>query len=629
MLTRAYALLHVKAVDDSRRLIRGTATTPTPDRSGDIVDPLGAIFPRELPLLLHHDVKQPVGLARFAKPTKHGIDFEAELPYIETPGALRDRVNEAWDSVKAGLILGVSIGFRAIGDSIEPIKGGGLRFLKTEILELSLVTIPANAEASLAVVKSLDLADPGPECARTPGLPVVHALKGANPMTIAEQITQFENTRAAKAAAMNALMTKAAETGSTLDAAQTEEYDALALEVKSVDAHLGRMRALEQTNLAQATPIAAAATPAAASDLRGGQVPVISVKSLQPKGTAFTRMVQCLAVAKGDSYTALQRAKSYRDAPEVELMVKAAVAVGTTLDATWAGPLVVAQPLVNEFLELLRPQTLIGRIPGLRNVPFNVSVPSQTGGGTYAWVGQGAAKPVTAAAFGTVTVPFSKAAGIIVLTEELVKLSSPSAEATVRQEMIAGMQQFLDGQFITVAVAAVPNVSPASITNGAPANATFGATAVLARQDIVRAVAAFTTNGIPLDGSVWIMSPSNAFALSIAMNALGQPAFPGITPNGGTLMGYPVITSGTAAALVVLVHAPSILVADEGGVRIDVSREATLQMDDAPMVPDATTVYRSLWQDNLVGIRAERMITWIRARANAVQVTTGAAYTGA
>ena len=58
---------------------------------------------------------------------------------------------------------------------------------------------------------------------------------------------------------------------------------------------------------------------------------------------------------------------------------KAAVAVGTTTDATWAGPLVVTQPL-NEFLELLRPRTLLGRIPGLRQVPFNVSVPTQTTG---------------------------------------------------------------------------------------------------------------------------------------------------------------------------------------------------------------------------------------------------------
>jgi HK97 family phage major capsid protein len=106
--------------------------------------------------------------------------------------------------------------------------------------------------------------------------------------------------------------------------------------------------------------------------------------------------------------------------PEVELMVKAAVAAGTTTDATWAGPLAVVQPLVNEFLELLRPRTLLGRIPGLKRVPFNISLSSQTTGGTYGWVGQNKPKPVTKSDYATVTLDFAKAAGIIVLSEELV-----------------------------------------------------------------------------------------------------------------------------------------------------------------------------------------------------------------
>jgi len=64
-------------------------------------------------------------------------------------------------------------------------------------------------------------------------------------------------------------------------------------------------------------------------------------------------------------------------------------------------------------------------------------------------------------------------------------------------------------------------------------------------------------------------------------------------------------------------------------VRIDVSREASIQMDGAPTNPtDATTVLVSLWQRNLVGLRAERMITWIRARTAAVRYRTAAAYVG-
>jgi HK97 family phage major capsid protein len=641
-VNRAYSLLEIKSVDETRRVIRGVATTPSPDRSGDIIEPLGASFPAELPLLLHHRKETPVGIARFKKPTSKGIDFEAELPIIQEAGPVKDEVDRAWISVVHKLIKGVSIGFRPVGDSIEMLKTGGLRFLQTEILELSLVTVPANADATLAVVKSLDAPYLAASGHHTPGVtgtpPSPRAVKGAYPMTTQEQIGQFENTRATKAGRMTELMSKAAETGSTLDHAQTEEYDTLSREVTSIDEHIVRLKDMERIQIVAATPVTGATTVEAASAVRSGTTPVIQVKSMLPKGTAFTRFAMTLASAKGDSYKAISRAKSYTDTPEVEKMVtatldwehKAAVAAGTTTDSTWAGPLAVAQPLVNEFLELLRPRTIIGRVPGFRQVPFNVSVPSQTGGGTYSWVGQGNAKPVTSATFATVSVPFSKAAGIIVLTEELVKISSPSAEATVRQEMIDGMAAFLDTQLVDPTVAVSAGVNPASITNGAATAAASAATAAAMRTDLAARVATFTAGNIPLDGSVWLMNDSNAFAAGISLNALGQPLFPGMSQQGGSILGIPVIVSNNVGARIILVHAPSILYADEGGVQIDVSREASIQMDSAPSNPsDATTVLVSLWQRNLVGLRAERMITWIRARTAAVTYISAAAYTGA
>ena len=71
----------------------------------------------------------------------------------------------------------------------------------------------------------------------------------------------------------------------------------------------------------------------------------------------------------------------------------------------------------SDFLELLRPATILGKIPGLRNVPFNTKVPSQTAGGTYGWVGEAKPKPVTKLAFSSTSLGITKVAGIIVLTE--------------------------------------------------------------------------------------------------------------------------------------------------------------------------------------------------------------------
>ena len=617
--------LLVKSLDAEQRMFTGIATTSQPDRHGDIVDLAGVQFKNPLPLLFHHDPTQPVGTVKFFPATPTGIAFEARLPRIEEPGRLKDRVDEAWQSVKAGLITSVSIGYRVLDNAVQILRDGGAKLLKTEVFELSLVTIPANAHASILTVKALEGSAPAATGLHPPGVsgPSLSARKDAPSMKpIPEQIAAFDMTRRTKADRMAALMAASADTMETLDAAQTEEYDTLEREVKSIDAHLSRLRTFEQTNLVAATPITASTSPDQASALRDGQrMPVIQVKSLLPKGTGFTRYAMALAFGRGDSMKALRYAEQWRDStPEVELALKAAVAPGTTADATWASPLAPLQPLAAEFLELLRPATLIGRIPNLRRVPFNVSVAAQTAGGTYGWVGQGAPKPVTKLGFGTVQLGIAKAAGIIVLTEELVRTSTPSAEEAVRQDMIAGIATFLDAQFTDPAVAAVLNVSPASITNGLVAIASAGATPDDARTDIRALIGALLAANLSVANAALLMSEANANALGTALNPLGQPLFPGLSATGGAALGIPVYTSQSLGNNVILVDARGILFADDGGVNIDVSREATIQMDSAPDDPvvDAT-VLTSFWQQNLVGLRAERFINWARGRDASVQ----------
>lgn len=153
---RAYSLLEIKAFDDDAREITGMATTPEPDRMGDIVDPLGAKFAAELPLLWQHKHDAPVGVVRFGRPTKAGIPFKASVAKLENPGALKDMVDMAWDAVKAKLVRGVSIGFRALEYAF--MENGGIRFTEVEIYELSLVTIPANASATIQTIKAMDTA---------------------------------------------------------------------------------------------------------------------------------------------------------------------------------------------------------------------------------------------------------------------------------------------------------------------------------------------------------------------------------------------------------------------------------------------------------------------------------------
>jgi len=651
-MNRAYSLLTVKAVDDDARVIEGIATTPTPDRIGDIVEPLGVKFTNPLPLLHQHQSSAPVGTVRFQKPTADGIRFSAKLPHIAEPGPLKDRVDTAWGEVKAGLVGGVSIGFRPIEQSF--MDDGGIRFIASEVLELSLVTIPANAEATIQTIKSIDGdllaalghtqdADITPPRAGGTSKPVrLHGAKRM-PKSISEQIVDFGNTRSEKAMRMLGIMEKAGDSGETLDEAQQQEYDGLDTELKAIDEHLERLRKAEQLSAAMAKVVDGRSANAGSAS-RGNAPVVTAMKRQLPPGVAFARYAKCLMAAHGAPGAALVIAEhNYPDMDDLHMVLRAATAAGTTTDATWASALVQYQVMANEFLEYLRPETIVGKfgtngIPNLRAVPFNVRIPRQTSGGDAYWVGEGQPKGLTSFAFDSITMRWAKCANIAVITEELARFSSPSAELLVRDGLRDALVARIDLTFVDPAITAIADTRPASITNGVTATPSSGTDSAAARADVQTLFGKFITNNLSPANAVWIMNATTALSLSMMRNALDQPEFPTVTMNGGTYFGLPVITSQHMAASggppvasnVILANANEILLADDGTVTIDASREASLQMDTAPTMASAPTPVPiasvSMFQTNSIAIRAERYINWARARTTAVEYLSGVKY---
>ena len=148
-------MLEAKSFDDSTRIFKGWATTPAADRVSDTINPMGAKFKNPLPLLHQHNHSAPIGTVVFGTPSVKGIPFEAAIPIIEEEGLLKDRVDLAWGEIKHGLVRAVSIGFRPL--KYAYMEDGGIDFQEIEIFELSSVSIPANAEAVITAVKSMDM----------------------------------------------------------------------------------------------------------------------------------------------------------------------------------------------------------------------------------------------------------------------------------------------------------------------------------------------------------------------------------------------------------------------------------------------------------------------------------------
>ncbi len=442
--------------------------------------------------------------------------------------------------------------------------------------------------------------------------------------TIAEQLLAFDAKRTAALEASNAIMSKCADEGRTLDDAESEQYDTLQGEVKAIDAHIVRLKAHEQTMITKATPINIDTGRGEGAVTIPGTGP-ISVKRNLPKGTGFTRFAMALAASKGNLTVAERIAETkFKDSPEVAMVLKAATQEGTTSDATWAGPLVQYNDMASEFIELLRAETILGRLGSLRRVPFNVRMARQTSGTTGTFIGEGLPTPVKELAFDSVTLQWAKCSTICVISSELARFSDPMAEARVRADLIEGIAEYLDKRLIDPAYAGVASVSPASLTNGVTPTSASGATVAALDSNWRTIMASFATTNQRLQNLVVVMSPSQALRFSMMRTNQDMALFPSMGMNGGSMHGIPVITSNNVAPSgspgdehVIFIDQGEVLLADDGQITLDVSAEASLEFNDAPT--GGATSLRSLWQNGLIGVKAERWINWTKRRSTAVK----------
>src|SRR5688572_33058724 len=123
------------------------------------MEPNGAQFDLPQPFLWQHDQERPIGEVFEATVTKAGIKIRARVSKVDEPGRLKDRLDEAWQSIKHKLVRGLSIGWSPL--EAAPMKSGGLHVLKWIWAETSAVTVPMNAEASILRIKQIDLAASG------------------------------------------------------------------------------------------------------------------------------------------------------------------------------------------------------------------------------------------------------------------------------------------------------------------------------------------------------------------------------------------------------------------------------------------------------------------------------------
>ncbi len=663
---RAWSTLTVKSIQEDQRVITGIATSASTDRMGDVVEPDGAEFELPIPLLWQHDSRAPIGQVTKAKMTKDGWEITAQIAKTDEPGQLKDRLDMAWQSIKLGLVRGLSIGFKSLEESYNK-ESGGFHFLKWLWLELSAVTIPANSDASIMAIKAVDIAvlEAAAQTTKTTpgasGSPRVIKMARSGPSTmkktIAEQIASWEATRASKAARQEEIQTKAAEAGVAKNAEESEEFNDLEAELKGIDQEIADLKILEKRAVTASVP-ARGDGPGEASRTRTS---VITVEKKLPPGVAFAQYAMCVAMSKGIGVEAERLARQhYPDNSGIlkliqmgsqvgelmQLRQKTGVGAAAVVTSHWADDL-VPYNILDDFIEYLRPGSIVGKFgtvnpggggnyPALRRVPFNIRVSGASAGLTGAWVGEGLpALPSKMTTFNA-TLTWAKVAALAVLTKEEIRFSNPSAEMVVRDDIARAVNARLDVDFVDPAKAAVANVSPASITYGIAAVTPTGTNAAAFRTDLATLINAFAVANLDPSDIVLIMSASMALELSMMVNTLGNNDFPDITMKGGMVRGFPVIVSQHLSSVgspstetIVAVKASDVYLADDGVVTVDASDQASVEMQDSSSqsgISGTGASLVSLWQTGMVGLLATREISWKLRRSTACGYISPAAY---
>lgn len=356
---------------------------------------------------------------------------------------------------------------------------------------------------------------------------------------------------------------------------------------------------------------------------------------LPAPAAGFFRVGMLQAAARGNVTDAALMASQFDDStPGVQRILRAAVTSGSTHDADFASSLMDYRLFSGEYVDLERKLTIIGKvIRYMRRVPFNTRTLLAAGGTASGWVAEGAPFPAQAPSMAEIVLTHSKNGALVVVTQELTRFWTQASEGIIRADLVAAGSESQDRLFIDPSVAAAGLDSPASITYGITPRHSSGSTVDAITADLKALAQSLIDLGSNLSAAVWVMHPRTALSMSVLRDSSGALAFASLGLTGGSVLGLPVIVSGSVPitagspggqTIVVLLDPKKVVIADDGLATIGATSEGTIQMTDTPGTGEQYAL--SLFQNHLAAILVKRYIRWARCDDSAVALLDGVTY---
>ena len=574
------------------------------------------------------------------------------------PAGTSDRIDEIRRLIDAGILRAVSVGFRPIERAPINEKAdefwGPFKFLKQELVETSLVSVPANPNA-LQIAKSLKIS---PETQQLVfaghgrrngltrrGLTGGHAdrktqnRKGTT-MSLAQRITELEQQTLAKKDELKAFHDAKGD-GNYTDA-DIETVNTTTAAINHDERTLAALRESERISGITSDAGGRAMVPAKGNGAAPAAPRPFSFTAKKPDPIElFLRAGTSMILAQRErSSVDEMRRKIYGDDESTKAMLewqtKAASQVATSTLVGWAAELV--QQFVVDFMQLLMVQSVFAPLSaaGLalsfgRNGKIVIPTRSRTPTIAGSFVGEGLPIPVRQGAFTSQTLTPKKMAVITTWTREIDEHSVPAIQGLLRDAIQYDTGVALDAILLDANPATA--IRPPGILNGVSGlTPTAGGGFAALVGDIKALTGALLTGTL---GNVrnprWLMNPQQA-------NSIGLVAAPGagVFPfreeiSQGRLSGWPVIVSGTVPAGTVIVIDAADFVSVAEGPRFEISDQATLHMEDTTPTDISTTgtpavvafPAKSMFQTDSMALRLIMPMNWVIRRTGTVAWVAG------
>lgn len=610
----------------------------TVDRMGDVVSVDGwvlANFKKNPIALFGHSSSFPIG-------TWSNIRVEAGKLIAKLNLAARGtsaRLDELISLVEQGILRAVSVGFIPLKS--EPIDEkrpyDGMRFIKQELLETSLVSVPANP-AAIALAKSLNISDETMSLAfgehagvrrkdvsatgehadlttanakRPAGLPSLPKAKSMTTMTLSQRIEGAQTGLTEKKDKLSEL--------TSAEALDVEALTELTAQIDSEEKTLDALKAAE-AKIGVDARASSSALPAT--------VPAQVRRPLGHTEKSGMDLLVKASVVRGQAYASgisIEKALEmrYPGHEAVGIVAKADQTVGLTTVSHWADDLV--QTAYFGFLEALQghsifPDLLAGGLSLTFDRWGSLSLPRRTagtaGGG---FVAEGSPIRVGKITTAAATLTPKKMGVIVAFTKELAKRSTPAIEAIVRQAILEDTSAILDP--ILLDATAVSAARPAGLLNGVAAVGTgYGGGDYQAVREDFKALMAPFFSANAQSGIVVIMNPAQGLSMALMEGPVGDPSWLQRIKDRVS-----IIESTHATANRLIAVRASDFAGAGGNPEFDVSEQATIHMEDTTALeivsgtgPTTADPVRSLWQTASVGVRMLMDVSWTMRRTGMV-----------